>query len=281
MLRTIRPTHSRRPWIIPDDGCCNGRSCGAGGFVSRKRSRAEAVGRTRRDAQDDFRGFRELLARANTRTGSRRKMENDCQARLLNRAQTSGRDLVHYIPVWLFVGQQCEPFEIGPVKFVQRIDWLDHVETRRGEAPLWMATVKRLWAGETVRGGSVVAGLKGAWKSLCDGKRSPAKIHAAYTSAKRISEPYEIFSGRTIARLVHPDQWMACAWVNGFEAEESRRRGLLAAQVALDTIRLGLRRPSRGLISTVADSTPPRSIDRLNQCRIKISRMDGVSTCQG
>ncbi|NTF10637.1 hypothetical protein G6L37_32085 [Agrobacterium rubi] len=68
-----------------------------------------------------------------------------------------------------------------------------------------------------------------------------------------------------MARIFHPDHWTACARIEGFEPLESRRRGLLATQVALDTIRLALSRPSRGLISTVVDATLPVAINRLSQ----------------
>ncbi|MGQ8631048.1 hypothetical protein ACUTJJ_06140 [Agrobacterium sp. DKPNP3] len=184
---------------------------------------------------------------------------------LMERARSSGKDLVHYIPVWLFVAQNCEPFQIGPVKFVQRATWLKEVELLRGSAPKWIETTKAIWSGSKFRGGSSVAALKSVWHTIRKGNLSPETLHNSFVSAKRMSEPRDVFNGRAMARVLHPDQWMACAKVNGFEPEESRRRGLLAAQVALDTVRIALVRPSRGLISTAADLAAPRSVERLNQ----------------
>jgi hypothetical protein len=64
---------------------------------------------------------------------------------------------------------------------------------------------------------------------------------------------------------VHPDQWIACVDVSGFERDESRRRAVLAAGVALDTLRLTLPGKNRRLLSTAADSVVPLSVERLSQ----------------
>ncbi len=187
------------------------------------------------------------------------------RTRILESARDSGKQIVHYVPVWLFTGQDCLPFNIGPVKFVPRAGWLEEIRKRRGKSSPWMATVERLWSGEVVRGGSTWCGLKGAASALRRGKSGPRDLYRAYADGKRFSEPSDLFHGRVVSRLVHPDQWVACCDIQGFETSESRRRGILAARVALDTIRLALVRPNRALISTSADSVQPFAIDRLSQ----------------
>ena len=44
--------------------------------------------------------------------------------RMRARVQDIIQDIVHYVPVWLFLGQECAPFDIGPVRFIERKDWL-------------------------------------------------------------------------------------------------------------------------------------------------------------
>ncbi|MBY2918473.1 hypothetical protein HF206_30895 [Rhizobium leguminosarum] len=185
--------------------------------------------------------------------------------RIFESTRASGKDIVHYVPVWLFVGQECAPFNIGPIKFVPRSSWLGEIRRRRGKESPWMATVETLWSGGIVNDGSRWSGIKGAVTAFRRNRRSPHMLYQAYKDAKRFSEPTHVFHGRMVARLVHPDQWVGCCEVKGFETEESRRRGVLAVRVALDTIRLALVRPNRALISTAADSVQPLSIERLSQ----------------
>ncbi|MBE0580006.1 HEPN domain-containing protein [Devosia sp.] len=187
------------------------------------------------------------------------------KVRLLERARSSTKSIVHYVPVWLFVGQECGPFSIGGVKFIKRRDWLEEIASRRGKQSSWMPDVESLWAGTKLKGGSGLAGAKGALAALRRGEHNFKSLRLAFHNAKRFSEPKDLSNARTVARLVHPDQWVACSLVEGFEPEESRRRGVLAVQVALDTLRLAMVRPARSLISTAVDSVQPLSVDRLNQ----------------
>ena len=184
---------------------------------------------------------------------------------LITSARALGQNAVHYIPAWLFLDQACTSFSIGPVRFIERKDWLDAITARRRQASPWMIGVRTLWAGGKLRGGSRWAGLKGTWRAFRRAPTQPSAWTRAYTSARTFSEPKEIRDARKVARLIHPDQWIACAEVDGFEHEESRRRGLLAARVALDTVRLVLDGSRRALISTAADSVVPLSVERLSQ----------------
>ena len=72
------------------------------------------------------------------------------RAELSQRIQNAGTHLVHYVPVWLFLGQECSSFTIGPVRFVSRTDWLDAIATRRGEVSSWIPGVRTLWAGRNL-----------------------------------------------------------------------------------------------------------------------------------
>jgi hypothetical protein len=181
--------------------------------------------------------------------------------------QDVGQDLVQYVPVWLFRGQESAPFSIGPVRFIKRKDWIEAVAARRGRESSWMPAARTIWSGGRLSSGSLWAGLKAG---VCAAVRSPSTPSAwarAFRGARLSSQPREEVNARTVARTVHPDQWIACAQVTGFEREESHRRGVLAARVALDTIRLVLPGSKRHLLSTAADSVVPLSVDRLSQAK--------------
>lgn len=184
---------------------------------------------------------------------------------LLPKARKLGQNMMHYVPVWLFLGQECQMFDIGSVRFSERKDWMDAIAHRRGQESPWMPSVRKLWSGGRLSGGSHVAGLAASLRALRREPTRPVRWMQAYTAGRRFSEPNPTANARTIARLVHPDQWIACAEVEGFDSVESRRRGLLAARVALDTIRLAVPGKHRHLIATAADSVLPLSVDRLSQ----------------
>jgi hypothetical protein len=185
--------------------------------------------------------------------------------RLREFTQNLRQDITHYVPVWLFLDQECPSFEIGPVRFVKREAWLDVIAERRGQLSDWMPGVRDVWAGRRLPGGSAWAGLKGAWHAARKSPTVPSDWRRAFMGARRLSRSRKVSNAETVARLVHSDQWVACIDVSGFESEESHRRGVLAARVALDTMRLVIPNPHRRDLSTAADSTVPRSIDRLSQ----------------
>ena len=187
------------------------------------------------------------------------------RAVLFPRAQLLQQDVMQYVPVWLFLGQTCQAFEIGPVRFIERKDWLKGIARRRGQDSPWMPGVRKLWSGRRLRGGSSIAGLGAALRAFRREPTRPGRWTQAFIAGRRFAEPKSITDARTVARLVHPDQWIACAEVEGFDSEEARRRGLLAARVALDTIRLAVPGKHRHLIATAADSVLPLSVDRLSQ----------------
>ncbi|MBI0539128.1 hypothetical protein D9599_26680 [Roseomonas sp. KE2513] len=184
---------------------------------------------------------------------------------LMSQARSIGQSITHYVPVWLFLAQDCAPFSIGPVRFIRREDWLGAITARRGKESSWMPGVRVLWAGRRLKGGSWLAGIRASVRAFAKAPVHPSAWAHAFTAARRHSEPKDTFHARTIARQIRTDQWIACVEVDGFEREESRRRGLLATRVALDTIRLVLDGTHRRLVSTAADSVVPFSVERLSQ----------------
>lgn len=174
-------------------------------------------------------------------------------------------NLVHYIPVWLFVGQELERFSIGPVTFVSRDEWHEVVAERLGRDPDWRKPLTRLWAGKRLSGSSLIDGIKGLTGAIIKQRLTPSKWWATYVAYSRLNEPKGNFDARSMVRFAHPDQWIACTRVDGFGRDESNRRGLLVTRVALDTVRLIIDQGHRHLVSTAADQVVPFSVDGLSQ----------------
>lgn len=174
-------------------------------------------------------------------------------------------DLVLYTPVWLFVGQELEPFSIGPMRFFPRRAWADEVGARLGTEPEWREPLTLLWAGRPLRGGSRLAGAKAllrglaAWRLTWSNWRETFRFHSEAAEPKRNSD------ARSMVRFAHPDQWIAGAHVVGFGRDASNQRGLLAARVALDSVRLVLAQGHRHLIRTAVDNVAPLSVDGISQ----------------
>lgn len=146
------------------------------------------------------------------------------RSRLSARVKNIGEDIVHYIPVWLFLDQDCPPFKIGPVRFIERKDWLNVISGRRGQDSPWMPGVKTIWAGKNLRSGPWHKGIKAGARALYKTPTNPPLWKQAFIQACRFAEPKATSDARKVARLVHPNQWIACVEVNGF-ARNSRTDG--------------------------------------------------------
>jgi hypothetical protein len=178
-----------------------------------------------------------------------------------------GLDLVHYTAVWLFVGQELEPFSIGPVRFFPREAWADEVGTRLGSDPEWREPLALLWGGRQPRGRSVLAGARALLRGLTAGRLTRANWRDTFRFHSEAAEPSRNSNARSMVRFAHPDQWIASAHVVGFAPDASNKRGLLATRVALDTIRLVLGQGRRHMIRTAADNVTPLSVDGISQAQ--------------
>lgn len=184
-----------------------------------------------------------------------------------------GMDLVHYTPVWLFIGQELEPFSIGPVRFFPRGAWADEVGARLGSDPEWREPLTLLWAGRRLHGGSMLAGAKALLRGLMAGRMTWSNWRSTFRFHSEAVEPKRNSDARSMVRFAHPDQWIASAHVVGFGRDASNTRGLLATRVALDTIRLAIAQGWRHLIRTAADFVTPFAVDGVSQQQgVDISR---------
>ncbi|TCQ06396.1 HEPN domain-containing protein [Sphingomonas sp. PP-CC-3A-396] len=177
----------------------------------------------------------------------------------------AGMDLVHYTAVWLFVGQELEPFSIGPVRFFPRDAWADEVGARLGSEPEWREPLTLLWAGRRLHGRSWLAGAKALLQGLVARQLTWSNWRGTFRFHSEAAEPRRNSDARSMVRFAHPDQWIASAHVIGFGRDASNKRGLLATRVALDTIRLVLAQGHRHLIRTASDDAAPLSADGVSQ----------------
>ena len=143
--------------------------------------------------------------------------------RLRERASNVPRDLMHFLPVWLFVGQECDPFVMGPVKFVPRLNWPDVIQARRGAESTWLPHLRTLWTGGHLREGALHKGIVAGLRRALRAPLAPRTWLIAARDARRQTRSNEVSNAHQVARTVHPDQCVACVEVHGFEAGESRR----------------------------------------------------------
>jgi len=153
---------------------------------------------------------------------------NKFKKRLKDRLDQGRTELTHHFPVWLFLGQSAQDFDVGPVNFRSRSSWMVEVERYGGKRSPWMDSVDSVWNGG-------------------------AKFEDLPVTA------------RTVARAVRADQWVASVMLDDFERSESYRRALSAVRAALITLRLVIPAPENATICAAADHGPPPSIDTLSQ----------------
>lgn len=60
---------------------------------------------------------------------------------LNSRVEGASAELAHYFPCQIF-SEPCNSFNVGPVSFLSRMDWLKSVEERAGRPLLWVRIVK-------------------------------------------------------------------------------------------------------------------------------------------
>src|SRR5690606_14015359 len=65
--------------------------------------------------------------------------------RLARRLDQVARDVVHYFACRVFERDDLPAFNVGPVRFQQREDWLRHVSTRAKGDVGWPDRVRRIW----------------------------------------------------------------------------------------------------------------------------------------
>jgi hypothetical protein len=122
--------------------------------------------------------------------------------RLEKRFTVLGRDMDHYFPCHLLADRESPSFNVGPVRFLRRLDWLNHVAKVATKELDWIEIVSQKWA------------------SKAETELAIPKNHDA----------------KTIGGIVGHCEWIAVVTVSGNEAIRSRDRAACAVRLAIDAL---------------------------------------------
>jgi hypothetical protein len=164
------------------------------------------------------------------------------QALLRERAMDLKHTLSHYFPCHIFEHNDVAQFAVGPVRFLPRIDWLNHVERLAGTQLSWVGLVRSRWLGEVGDGDIDVP---------------PFKMDA---SPKESEDLHTRFRAKGTLEEVGRCQWIAIAEVPERYMSLSRSCAEVSVRVAIDTLglhmfnraALDLRGPGDNLSSTIS-----------------------------
>lgn len=158
-----------------------------------------------------------------------KKFRTQLESQLNDGLQT----VTHYMPVWLFVRQEFDDFDVGPVRFLKHQSWVVEVEKLKGSVPPWRDPVLQCWGNQP----EALEGLEGRLKS----------------------------DATLVSRFAGPEQRVAAVTVAGFHSTESSRRALLATRVALDALRPLVPANLMSRFATTMDHRPVGHATRFHQ----------------
>lgn len=142
------------------------------------------------------------------------------QALLSERAMGLKHTLSHYFPCHIFEHTCVAQFAVGPVRFMPRTDWLNHVESLAGTQLGWVGLVRSRWLGEV-----------GDWDI-------DAPLFKPDASAKELEDTHTRFRAKGILEEVGRCQWVAIAEVPERYTSLSRSCAEVSVRVAIDTLGL-------------------------------------------
>lgn len=131
------------------------------------------------------------------------------KGRLQERLGAAFRDVDHYFPCHMIESKEAISFNVGPVRFLRRLDWLKHVSAVAGSELAWTDAVRRHWEEDA---------------TLPEEKTRDTMV-----------------AGHVI-KTIGLCQWIASVTVGGNEFGRSEERALYAVRLAIDAIGLVLSR---------------------------------------
>ncbi len=127
------------------------------------------------------------------------------KARLQERVDATFRDADHYFPCHIVSSPTAASFEVGPVRFMRRSEWLDHVAARSAGDKVWTDVVRAFWN---------------------TGAPLPELENSTKINADRVVE------------MIGRCQWVAVVSVKGNELARSSDRATYATRLAIDALGL-------------------------------------------
>jgi len=173
--------------------------------------RAESTDRKHRISEDLITQFAEeafgdAIAAGKLNSGTDPEAARiDLKQRLEARLVAIGRDVEHSFPCHVFYDVDVGVFDVGPVRFWPRLDWLGHVDAIGGGNTEWTSVVRTAW---TATEGSTKDPLPSNW-------------HVRDVITKFVACP-----------------WVATVTIRWSEIGRSHQRAALAVRLALDALGL-------------------------------------------
>jgi hypothetical protein len=163
--------------------------------------------------------FGDLIAMATDPPGST-EVKDAYLKMLEDRIRDETRREYFYFPAWVFDQSDVGTFEIGPVTFFRREDWLAKVEQVAGAAMPWKREVSDRWAGHEPRWCKWI--VQAARRLLC------------VPPQRNIADD--------VVRTIGTCRWIITVAVEGQERERARQCASIAAVTALESLGLTLDR---------------------------------------
>ncbi|WP_146014152.1 hypothetical protein [Trinickia dabaoshanensis] len=141
---------------------------------------------------------------------------------LSERVASLSKTTMHYFPCHVFESPEAPQFEIGPVRFMSRVDWLDLVESNAQLSLGWVRPLRAYFQGQALRPGAPV------W--------DPATI-SSEEQQKSIDDQWK---AKSTCDEVGACRWIAVVEVPDRLAKLSRTCAEVAVRVAIDAFGLAL-----------------------------------------
>lgn len=152
--------------------------------------------------------------------------------RLQRRLDQVARDVEHYFACRVFERDGLPVFDVGPVRFLQRGDWLQHVSSRAKDDVGWPDRVSGIWA------------RKRSWLDYLDRKAISRAVRRFLLRRKgwpfvnRLRRVHTDLDTESVLEMVGQCRWIAAVHVVGNELGRSGERAKYGVRLAIDALGL-------------------------------------------
>jgi hypothetical protein len=152
--------------------------------------------------------------------------------RLERRLDQVARDVEHYFACRVFERDGLPAFDVGPVRFLQRGDWLQHVASRAKGDVGWPDRVSGIWA------------RKASWFDYLDRKAISRAVRRFLLRRKNwpfvdlFRRAHTDLNTESVLEMVGDCRWIAAVHVIGNELGRSGERAKYGVRLAIDALGL-------------------------------------------
>lgn len=152
--------------------------------------------------------------------------------RLERRLDQVARDVEHYFACRVFERDDLPAFSVGPVRFLQRHDWLSHVSSQAKEDAGWPDRIRRIWT------------RKRSWLDYLDRKAISRQVRRFLLKRKdwpfitKLRRVHTDLDTESVVEMVGECRWIAAVHVVGNELGRSGERAKYGVRLAIDALGL-------------------------------------------